>query len=338
LLFFSILSIHKDVSMNRCFKTFIPAGVVLFTLFSTGNTWAQEPRALYDAMKGGVCSPNSERLHEDAVKGDLQAQLEFGKAIQQNLCGVVEQFSPGMPEEWFRKPAEQGNAEAQAELAHELSSDWSVEGEDAGVYWSLKAAEQGNAKAQFHLAQIYHRGGRSIKNLKDMDKALAYYNQSAEGGYTNAYMLLALIYQEGDGVPQDDVAAAKWFRKFAETGNASGQFDFAEILAAGRGVEKDEVSAFDWFSKSAAQGNKYAQYEMAQMLEQGRGTKRNEREAANFYRKAADAKYGKAQLALGNMYARGRGGLSKSKTKAKFWMLKAIESSAPGAQEALNKL
>jgi len=324
--------------MNRSFKTFIPASVAFFILFNAGNTWAQPPRALYDAMKGGVCSPNSERLHEDAVKGDLQAQLEFGKAIQEDLCGVVEQFSPGMPEEWFRKPAEQGNAEAQTELAHELSSDWSVEGEDAGVYWSLKAAEQGNAKAQFQLAQIYHRGGRSIKNLKDIDKALAYYHQSAEGGYPNAYMLLAMIYQKGDGVPQDDVAAAKWFRKFAETGNASGQFDFAEVLAEGRGVEKDEASAFDWFGKSAAQGNEYAQYEMARMFEQGRGAKRNEREAASLYRKAADAGYGKAQLALGNMYAQGRGGLTKSKAKAKFWILKAVERSAPGAEEALNSL
>lgn len=324
--------------MNRSFKTFTPASVAIFILLSAGNTWAQPPRALYDAMKGGACSPNSERLHEDAVKGDLQAQLEFGKAIQEDLCGVVEQFSPGMPEEWFRKPAEQGNAEAQTELAHELSSDWSIEGEDAGVYWSLKAAEQGNAKAQFQLAQIYHRGGRSIKNLKDMDKALAYYRQSAEGSYPNAYMLLAMIYQKGDGVPQDDVAAATWFRKFAETGNASGQFYLAEVLAEGRGVEKDEASAFGWFGKSAAQGNEYAQYEMARMLEQGRGMKRNEREAANFYRKAADAGYGKAQLALGNMYAQGRGGLTKSKAKAKFWMLKAVERSAPGAEEALNSL
>lgn len=324
--------------MNRSFKTFTPASVAIFILLSAGNTWAQPPRALYDAMKGGVCSPNSERLHEDAVKGDLQAQLEFGKAIQEDLCGVVEQFSPGMPAEWFRKPAEQGNAEAQTELAHELSSDWSIEGEDAGVYWSLKAAEQGNAKAQFQLAQIYHRGGRSIKNLKDMDKALAYYRQSAEGGYPNAYMLLAMIYQKGDGVPQDDVAAATWFRKFAETGNASGQFYLAEVLAEGRGVEKDEASAFGWFGKSAAQGNEYAQYEMARMLEQGRGTKRNEREAASLYRKAADAGYGKAQLALGNMYAQGRGGLTKSKAKAKFWMLKAVERSAPGAEEALNSL
>ncbi|WP_085586758.1 MULTISPECIES: tetratricopeptide repeat protein [unclassified Pseudomonas] len=324
--------------MNRSFKAFSVAGSALFTLFVSSSLWAQEPRELYDAMKKGECLPHSERLHEQAVTGDLNAQLEFGKAIQEDLCEVVERWSPGMPEQWFRKPAEQGIAEAQVELGRELSSDWSVEGEDAAVVWYLKAAEQGNAKAQFNLAQIYHRGGRSIKNLKDMDKALAYYHQAAESGYPSAYMLLGAIYQSGTEVPQDDVVAAKWLRKYAETGNDSGQFDFAEVMAAGRGIEKDEAGAFEWYGKSAAQGNEYAQYEMARMLEQGTGTKRNEREAAKLYRKLADANFGKAQLALGSMYAQGRGGLPKSKSKAKFWMLKAYERSAPGAEEALDNL
>lgn len=324
--------------MTNSFKTIGAVGAAFFSMFITCNTWAQEPRELYDGMKTGKCAPNSEHLHEQAVAGDLEAQTQFGKAIQENLCGVVEQWSPGMPEEWFRKAAEQGNAEAQVGLAEELSWDRSVEGEDAGVYWDLKAAEQGNAKAQFSLAQIYHRGGRSIKNLKDMDKALAYYNQSAEGGYVMAYMLLAHIYEEGDEVPQSDVTAANWFRKAAEAGDASGQNNFAEMLATGRGVEKDEKLAVAWYRKSALQGNKYSQYELAQMLEQGRGTERNEREAAKLYRQSADADFGNAQLALGKMYAQGRGGLPKSRSKAEFWLLKAVGRYAPGAKEELEKL
>ena len=230
--------------MSNRFKTVGTASTALFSMFIACNTWAQAPRDYYDGMKAGKCAPNSERLHEQAVAGDLDAQTQFGKAIQENLCGVVEQWSPGMPEVWFRKAAEQGNAEAQVGLAEELSWDRSVEGEEAGVYWDLKAAEQGNAKAQFSLAQIYHRGGRSIKNLKDMDKAVAYYHQSAEGGYSLAYMLLASIYEEGDGVAQDDVAAAKWYRNYAETGDKSGQFYFAKMLAAGRGIKQDEAQAF----------------------------------------------------------------------------------------------
>lgn len=324
--------------MIKRFKTVGTAGTALFSMFIACNTWAQAPRDYYDGMKAGKCAPNSERLHEQAVAGDLDAQTQFGKAIQENLCGVVEQWSPGMPEVWFRKAAEQGNAEAQVGLAEELRWDRSVEGEDASVYWDLKAAEQGNAKAQFSLAQIYHRGGRSIKNLKDMDKALAYYHQSAEGGYPSAYMLLASLYEKGDGVTQDDVVAAQWYRKLAETGDDYGQLHLAEMIAAGRGVDKDEALAFSWFGKSAALGNKYAQYEMAQMLEQGRGTVKNQREAAKLYRKSADADFGNAQLALGKMYAQGRGGLPKSKSKAEYWMLKAIERSAPGAKEELQKL
>lgn len=323
--------------MSKRFKT-RAVSTAFFSLLITCNAWAQGPRELYDAMKAGKCVPNSEQLHEQAVAGDPDAQTQFGKAIQENLCGVVEQWSPGMPEEWFRKPAELGDAEAQVGLAEELSWDRSVEGEEAGVYWDLKAAEQGNAKAQFSLAQIYHQGGRSIKNLKDMDKALAYYNQAAEGGYVMAYMSLADIYDKGDEVPLNEEIAAKWFRKAAEAGDAYGQNNFAEMLAIGRGVEKDEGRAVMWYRKSAEQGNQYSQYELAKMLEQGRGVARDEREAARLYQQSADADFGNAQLALGKMYAQGRGGLPKSKSKAEFWMLKAVGRYAPGAKEELEKL
>lgn len=324
--------------MNYNAAFFRVTGATLAALFVTCNAWALEPSQLFTEMKKGVCTPNAELLHEQAVNGVVEAELEFGRAINENLCGVVETFSPGMPDIWFRKAAEKGNAAAQAELGHKLAGNWTVEGEDEGVYWYLKAAEQGNAKAQFGLAQIYHRGGQSIKNLHDMDKALRYYNESAAGGYVMAYMLLGYIYEEGKEVEKDDVLAAQWYRKAADAGDSEGQSNFADMLTEGRGVSRNDAEAFSWYRKSAAQGNKYAQYDMAQMLEQGRGTARNEREAAKLYLKAAEAQVGKAQLALGKMYARGRGGLAKSKAKAQFWMLKAVDRGVPSAEEELQKL
>jgi uncharacterized protein len=313
-------------------------GAMVAAFFVTCNAWALEPREIYAAMEAGACTPNSELLHEQAVNGVVEAELEFGRAINQNLCGVVESWSPGMPEEWFRKAAEQGNAEAQAELGNELVGNRTVEGEDEGVYWYLKAIEQGNAAAQFSLAQIYHRGGRSIHNLKDINKALQYYNQAAAQGDVSAYMMLGGIYEEGKEVPEDNAVAVQWYRKAAEAGDSYGQLNLADMITEGRGVSRDDKEAFAWYSKSAAQGNEFSQYRMGRMLEHGVGTTRNEHKAAQLYQQAAEAQFGKAQLALGKMYATGRGGLPKSKAKAKYWMIKAIDRGAPQAEEELQKL
>jgi TPR repeat protein len=65
---------------------------------------------------------------------------------------------------------------------------------------------------------------------------------------------LGFNYYSGNGVPKDDVEAAKWYGKAAEQGDASAQFNLGMMYAKGEGVPKDNVEAVEWVRKAAEQG------------------------------------------------------------------------------------
>jgi TPR repeat protein len=65
----------------------------------------------------------------------------------------------------------------------------------------------------------------------------------AEEGDSEAQFDLGYVYEEGDGVPQDDAEAARWYRKAAEQGNADAQFNLGYMHREGRGVPQDFVEA-----------------------------------------------------------------------------------------------
>jgi TPR repeat protein len=67
------------------------------------------------------------------------------------------------------------------------------------------------------------------------------------------------MYHLGDGVPQDDEEAVRWFRLAAEQGDADAQFRLGLMYATGEGVPEDDVLAYMWWNLAAAQGNEGAQ-------------------------------------------------------------------------------
>jgi len=73
-------------------------------------------------------------------------------------------------EQGFRASAEQGNAEAQYQLALTYSRGLGVAKNDAeALKWDRLAAEQGHAKAQYNLGMMYYFG----KGVP-LDKVIAY--------------------------------------------------------------------------------------------------------------------------------------------------------------------
>ncbi len=53
----------------------------------------------------------------------------------------------------------------------------------------------------------------------------------AEAGDAAAQVNLGLMYANGDGVPQDDVEAVRWYRLAADQGNAAAQFNLRDMYA-----------------------------------------------------------------------------------------------------------
>ena len=115
----------------------------------------------------------------------------------------------------------------------------------------LLAAEQGNAGAQFSLGYMYDTGEGVPEN--DVE-AVRWYRAAAEQGNAGAQFNLGLMYATGEGVPENDVEAVRWFRAAAEQGDAGGQFSLGYMYDTGEGVPENYVSAYAWLNLAAAQG------------------------------------------------------------------------------------
>lgn len=93
----------------------------------------------------------------------------------------------------------------------------------------------------------------------------------AESGDAIAQLKLALAYESGVGVSQDDRLAALWYRKAAEQGNSDAQDTLGSKYLVGQGLEQDKKEAVNWFRKSARQGNANAMYHLGVAYYNGDG-------------------------------------------------------------------
>eukprot|EP00729_Bicosta_minor_P032586 gene32586-biopygen10500 len=105
--------------------------------------------------------------------------------------------------------------------------------------------------AQYNLGTMYYNGNGVEQ---DYVKAAKWYRRSAKAGHAKAQNNLGLMYDTGKGVQQDHVEAAKWFRKSAEAGNAMAQNNLGIMYRNGKGVELDFCEALMWMQLAAEQG------------------------------------------------------------------------------------
>ena len=88
--------------------------------------------------------------------------------------------------------------------------------------------------------------------------ALAGLIRCAESGWAPDQYTLGMMYAQGNGVPEDDAEAVRWYRMAGENGHASAQHNLGVMYAEGKGVEKDDKEAVKWYRKAAEQGHKEA--------------------------------------------------------------------------------
>ena len=87
----------------------------------------------------------------------------------------------------------------------------------------------------------------------DYEKAYRLIKPLGEQGDAHAQCILAAMYFNGQGFPQDYTEAAKWFRRAAEQGHAEAQHNLALLYNVGRGVPQNYILAHMWFNLAASQ-------------------------------------------------------------------------------------
>jgi TPR repeat protein len=104
-----------------------------------------------------------------------------------------------------------------------------------------KLQEAQNFADQSQMPQILQKMGYVHYSKGEHEEAADLYRKAAEQGHASAQSNLGYMYDNGEGVPEDDVEAVKWFRKAADQGNASAQYYLGVMYANGRGVPEDDV-------------------------------------------------------------------------------------------------
>ncbi len=112
-------------------------------------------------------------------------------------------------------------------------------------------AEAGDPAAQYELGVMYQNGEGVPQNYS---KAVKWFRMAAEQGDSNAQYSLGLKYSVGHGVPQNYPEAAKWHRKSAEQGCSAAQLSLARMYDRGNGVRQNELLAYMWSNLAANRG------------------------------------------------------------------------------------
>ena len=187
-------------------------------------------------------------------------------------------------------------------------------------------AEQGDALAQGMLGVMYEEGQGVPQNSQEAAK---WFRKAAEQGEAHSQYVLGKLYDEGKGVPRAYQEAVKWYRKAADQGLASAQGDLGLMYGEGRGVPQDAQEAVKWFRKAAEQGIAQAQFNLGAAYYSGRGVPQDIQEAAKWFRKAAEQGLAPAQSNLSVMYEKGQGVPQDAQEAAKWFRKAAEQGNAP---------
>jgi TPR repeat protein len=143
---------------------------------------------------------------------------------------------------------------------------------------------------------------------------------------------LALAYLRGEGVSQDDAAAARWAHAAALKGDGKAQYVLGSLYAGGQGVAADPGQAFFWFQAAARQGHIKAMHNLAIAYVEGRGTAKDAALAAQWFARAAELGYRDSAFDLGVMYERGLGVPQDAVLAAAWYGRAAAAGDGPAAE------
>lgn len=117
---------------------------------------------------------------------------------------------------------------------------------------SLRArARRGQAQAQFELGVCY-RFGQGVP--QDEAEAVKWYLKAAEQGHDKAQYNLGVCYDAGTGVAKDPAEAARWYRRAAYQGHAKAAHNLGVDYKYGQGVDRDDAEAWAWFDLASRLG------------------------------------------------------------------------------------
>ena len=107
-------------------------------------------------------------------------------------------------------------------------------------------------------ASADYQKGYDAYLAKDYATALREWRPLADQGDADAQFNLGTMYDNGDGVPENDKTAVKWLTLAAKQGVARAQSNLGVMYSNGEGVLTDTKRAYMWYNLASYNGNEIA--------------------------------------------------------------------------------
>lgn len=186
----------------------------------------------------------------------------------------------------------------------------------------LDLALKGNAIACTELGERYYSGSNVDK---DIDTALAYFNQAANLGYSVAEYILGKLYDEGQVVSHDGTLSFTYYKKASEKEYPPAEYALGQMYYFGQDCDKNDQEAIYWIEKAAKELDYSDAYVVLAMVYKDSvdETVKDENKAFIYAKKAADMGDENAYNLLGTMYELGCGVQQSYDNAIKYYKLAA---------------
>ena len=196
---------------------------------STHICWPDDVRKLFDLAFGnqGISRPSAREW--------LEVLDSYGPGLER--CGARHFHFPGMSCGNCLRDVARGNQTLLGfSTSAQKSTDWS--------WWD-------------HVQTLYQN--------RDYIQVMRLAREHAAKGDTFAMCLIALMYQNGEGVPKNENEVIKWLRLASDQGGSVAQYELGNMYLKGEGVSKDVQEAFRLFTLAAAGGHTEAEIELRKL-------------------------------------------------------------------------
>ncbi|MBC3808884.1 sel1 repeat family protein [Undibacterium seohonense] len=208
--------------------------------------------------------------------------------------------------------------------------------EDEALRYFKLASDNGSLEGDIGLARIYQN-----EKSKHYDPASAHrlWFGAAEAGMPEAWLAVALHFDEGIGVEKDVTKALYWYRRSAEFGNAAAIYNLAIKYERGDGVPVNHREAFELYESAAMKGNHLAQGTLSSVYLEGKfGKKVNLQKGLDWLKIVAENGDPKSQFLYAEVFEFAKYGVTQDLEMAANWYRNAQTLGHLEANEALNRV
>ena len=148
----------------------------------------------------------------------------------------------------------------------------------------LERAESGDIDAGLTLANYYLFESEDDIEADTLERIKGYISRAVDEGRLDAIKMVADMYFDGRGVPQDRDKAAFWYNKAAEKGDAESLEQYKKCNADDVDYKRD----FKMYAIAAQNGDPLGYFRIGDMYSEGHFVERDLTEAFNSYMLAYD--------------------------------------------------